>query len=117
MAAGFVLTHMPLTPWQRSFLTTWDKPMHFSLFFGMGIAISLVTNHFVTQTAWRIGIGLTLGLAIAAIDESLQMILPDRTADRYDLLANASGMLCGIIFFELIRLMVRWVVDQPPSTK
>jgi VanZ family protein len=86
-----------------------DKFVHFTLFFGLGILLIrhlIVINLLKTHKAVIVGFLLTILLAIAT--ELLQNILPiNRDADFFDFLADFAGIACSIISIRLFN-EYRW---------
>lgn len=101
--AMFIGTHVP-SPDLGDVPAGSDKVLHFGAYGGLafllGLRIALRTGRFRKLDA-AIVFGITIVYSI--IDELLQMIpVLRRTADFYDILADAVGSLCGLAALAVI---------------
>lgn len=80
-----------------------DKLMHFTGYLAAAISISLAwpRSHW-----WHRALFL---LAYSTAIECLQYFLPTRSFSLMDIAANLSGLLLGLVIFELIR---RWAPER-----
>ena len=79
--------------------TNTDKPLHWLAYLGLAI---VVVRALARGLPRRIGFGLAatalaITIGYGATDEVHQMFVPGRTADLYDLMADAAGALVGTI--------------------
>jgi VanZ family protein len=84
--------------------TGWDKLNHVLAFAGpcfAGLAARAGTG---ARSAWRIALGLLLW---GAVLEGLQGLLPPRSAELMDLLADAVGLLVGAALYGGARRLLR----------
>ncbi len=79
-----------------------DKGVHFGFYAGEMALLLLLFN----PPTWRRGGVLLLVIAASALIEYLQGAYFGRSNDRWDLLANAVGALCGLLIAPLLQ---RWI--------
>ncbi len=90
---------------------TTDKPLHWLAYLGLAV---LVVRALAGGLPRRIGFGIALAamlitVAYGATDEVHQLFVPGRTADVYDLMADAAGGLAGTI------ACILWGIISPSS--
>ncbi|MDI6844625.1 MAG: VanZ family protein [Candidatus Saccharicenans sp.] len=84
-------------------LLFWDKGAHSLEFAGLGFLLALgFFNNFSELKFLRVYLTILTGLAIGVLDEIHQMFVPGRQCDWKDWLADALGLLAGLIAFWLI---------------
>jgi hypothetical protein len=85
---------MPVMPPTESEFPT-DKVVHFAMF---------AVCAFLSFRAWAVRLGtlvmLTALLIFAALTESLQMVIPGRSGDLMDFLADATGVLMAFWWYQ-----------------
>ena len=89
-----------------------DKPLHWLAYLGLAIT---VVRALAGGLPRRIGVGMAvtailITIAYAATDEVHQMFVPGRTADAYDLVADAAGAVVGTVACAL------WGIISSSST-
>ena len=74
-----------------------DKPLHGLTYLGLVIVVlRAVVGSLPRRIDMRVAIiAFLIAVAYAAIDEVHQMFIPGRTADVFDLLADAGGAMVG----------------------
>jgi len=97
----FTGTHLPTMP--AAVPKYNDKIVHFSAFFGLAVLLSYCTNS--KKSVWRFGTIAIICIAYGAIDEWTQSFVRGRQTDVYDLFADISGTLTGIVIYAIGRLM------------
>ncbi len=92
----FVATHIPGRggPGVRHL----DKVAHFVAYLGLAFLLTWALNR---RRSLRVSAAVVLAVAVcyAIVDESMQMLVPGRTADVWDALADVCGSLAGIGIF------------------
>ena len=84
------------------------KAAHFTEFFILGVLGSSFLRSIGKESFFAESYAFLCGLAVAVIDETIQIISPDRGPSVKDVLLDASGVLCGIaVCFALIRISLR----------
>ena len=83
-----------------------DKGVHFGFYAGEMALLLLLFN----PPTWRRGGVLLLVIAASALIEYLQGAYFGRSNDRWDMLANAVGALCGLLIAPLLQTL-----DLPPA--
>jgi VanZ family protein len=85
---------MPVMPPTESEFPT-DKVVHFAMF---------AVCAFLSFRAWAVRQGTLVMLAallvFAALTESLQMVIPGRSGDLMDFMADATGVLMGFWWYQ-----------------
>lgn len=96
-------TYLGLAPHPEDSIPTFnDKLMHFSGYFIAAFSISFA---FPWWSLWWRAIFLTLySIAI----EIGQHFMPPRTFDVFDIYANTSGVLVGLLLLTLFSMKVQW---------
>lgn len=95
----FTGTHLPSVPTVLPDFN--DKAKHFTAFFGLGLLLCYVTSG---GSAWRrFGTVLAMGAAYAVVDEWSQGLVPGRTSDFLDWIADISGIVSAIGLYLLAR--------------
>jgi VanZ family protein len=101
--AIFVGTHLPA---EADFSPRFnDKIKHFGAYFVLGTLLCYVTTS--TRLSRRFGAIALVGIVYAAIDEITQKLVPGRTADVFDFLADSGGILAAIAVYLLARVCFR----------
>ena len=102
VAAVTLLMLLPQPPAAAD--TGWDKLNHVLAFAGPCFA-GLAAR---AGAGWRSACGIPLGLLLwGAALEGLQVLLPPRSADALDLLADAVGLLLGALAYSGARRLLR----------
>lgn len=97
-----------------------DKVLHFLAYTGLGILLAAFLP-LLGARDWRVSWGaLAIVLVYAALDELGQMLVPGRTAELADWLANAGGAVTGVSGFQLTYLSMgapffRLQLEKKPS--
>jgi VanZ family protein len=76
-----------------------DKLVHFGLFFIEGYFLS-ASRLFEKR---RIFFPLLIGLVLGSLTEYLQIFIPGRSGDLFDLLADMIGVMCGILVYSFVK--------------
>jgi VanZ family protein len=80
-----------------------DKVYHFSAFFGLTILLcGCMANFRRPGPAMYVAI-VGMVAAYGVFDELTQMLVPNRTADPLDWLADMSGAILGVLIFSLLQ--------------
>lgn len=96
-------TYLGLSPHPEDTIPTFnDKLMHFSGYFVAAFSISFA---FPLWNFWSRAIFLT-SFSIAI--EIGQHFMPPRTFDVFDICANTSGVLVGLLFLTILSLKAYW---------
>ena len=95
MAAIFYASSLPTPPIPQGT----DKQFHLLAYFAFGVVVlRAVAGGLPRRIAFRTAlIGFAIATAYAASDEFHQSFVPGRSADPYDLLADAIGIALGIV--------------------
>mgnify|MGYP001575085830 CR=1 FL=1 len=97
----FVGTHAPGNVVHAQGYT--DKVYHFTAFFGLSFLLcSCVASFRRLGTATYAAI-VGLVAAYGVCDELTQMLVPNRSADPLDWLADVSGAILGVLIFSLMQ--------------
>ncbi|WP_114749191.1 VanZ family protein [Pleomorphovibrio marinus] len=83
----------------------YDKVIHFSMFFGLVFLWNRVWNAQPIKSAfWKIILinYLVFGIILAIFTEYMQMYVPDRSFDRWDIFANALGGTIGTVIYVFL---------------
>jgi VanZ family protein len=106
--ATFVATHVPAPP-----ASSFDKVGHLVAFAGLAVLLCAASATW-QRPSWGLYAGL-LGIiaAYAAGDELTQMLVPQRTADVRDWIADMLGAVLGIAAFSLGWAIVRQLSQRP----
>jgi VanZ family protein len=83
-----------------------DKHLHFLMSFLIGYTITWATplsirSLFFNSVGWPVFAALSLVVS----DEVIQVFFPSREFSVYDLAANVSGVLCGILIYKLLECL------------
>lgn len=96
----------------------WDKIAHVCVFFVLGILIlrSLYHRNNAINSKKQIAI-LTFIFVVSfgIFDELFQSLIPGRSSDIYDLVADAAGGILSISLFNLINRYVRKIKESLDS--
>lgn len=113
----FLLTHIPLPKASHSAgrLPHTDKIVHFTFYFGLSFLLVWLLSQ-RRRPIWMT-VAMTLGLVClyGCIDELLQQLIPSRSADVLDLLADALGGTAGIVGFFTARRIRR--IGRAPTLR
>lgn len=98
-----VFTYLGLTPAPEESIPMFnDKLMHCSGYFIAGISISFAVPRwaFLARAAFLIlySIGIEIG----------QHFMPPRTFDVFDICANSTGVLLGLVFIAILAKNLNW---------
>ena len=99
--AIFALTHLPSHHLPRA--TGYDKLHHAAAFGGLAMVLCLAASGMGRAGAKLFLIVILLGAVYGGIDELTQQLVPGRTADFFDWLADVAGLLLGIGIFQILR--------------
>ncbi|MFN0020317.1 MAG: VanZ family protein [Pirellulaceae bacterium] len=80
-----------------------DKVYHFSAFFGLSILLCGGMASLRRPGLAMYGAIVGLVAAYGVFDELTQMLVPNRTADLLDWLADISGAILGVLTFSLLQ--------------
>lgn len=80
----------------------YDKVIHMLMFATWGIAVRFDFD----RTPFRYGLFFLLGITFSTLSELLQILVEGRSVDVYDLLADAVGLMIGLMISGPV---VRWV--------
>lgn len=98
----FYFSHQTTIQFIPQSILEYDKFLHFIAYFSYGIS-TLSMLLIVKKSEKRlIFIGLILSILFAISDEIHQFFVPDRVMDVFDFIADLLGILCSILFFNLI---------------
>ncbi|MDX1946598.1 MAG: VanZ family protein [Pirellulaceae bacterium] len=95
----FVLTHLPGRA--LASLTFSDKAQHAAAYFGLAFILSAAVVLFRPLSWWTLAGVVAAAGAYGAFDELTQLLVPGRTADWRDWLADVAGALLGGTAFHL----------------
>lgn len=101
----FVGTHIPGNPHDAG--GHWDKLYHFSAYFGLTILLCTSMANFRRPGPATYAAIVGLVAAYGVMDELTQMLVPSRTADPLDWLADMSGALLAVLLFSLVQGLFR----------
>jgi VanZ family protein len=103
-AALFIATHVRM-PTMNELPTGSDKWMHFIAYTGLGglLAAWLSARGASIRKLWLVVPAVCL--AYAAADELLQQLVPTRSADILDGLADLAGAITGVAAVSVLRLL------------
>ncbi len=79
----------------------WDKVAHGGLFAVTGF-MSIYGAGFFSRFRYRFIFGVIFGLALAGATELGQSLVPSRTTDAYDFLADMAGLCLGVLIYVLL---------------
>lgn len=97
--ALFVLTHIPIKI--RVPVTNWDKAAHVVAYAGLSFLLACVLSR-PDRSAIRLCVAvLAMALFYGAADELIQALIPGRTADWKDWLADVLGAVIGLVVFRV----------------
>lgn len=101
--ALFVGTHLPRPLVDMHFLN--DKLLHFAGFAGLAFLLAWSQNSL--RPAWSTALVMLATVSVyGAVDELTQAVVPGRTTDIWDWLADVSGAAAGLAAFALALLTV-----------
>jgi VanZ family protein len=94
--ALFLGTHLPV----RGMSKANDKWLHFLAFSGLSFLLAWAIAAF--RPTWRsLAVVLMIAVVYGAMDEATQMLVPQRTADIWDWVANLVGGVAGVACYSL----------------
>ena len=99
----FVLTTIPASSIPEIFGLT-DKLKHISAYFGLAVLLGLTLhyqNKFLYMKKFFLLFTIIIIAVYGALDEIHQMLVPNRTCDIFDWIADLGGGLIGIILIYL----------------
>ena len=82
------------------------KCAHFIEFFAVGVSLMVTTATFTKRLRRHIIKPVLISLAIAAIDETIQLFPPGRSAQASDVALDFTGAVCGIMFSWLVIYLI-----------
>lgn len=94
----FVLSSRPLPP--GTLPGQWDKVAHFAAYLVLGVLISYATHSWKRSLLVAIGLGIAYGIA----DEIHQSFVPGRVPDVTDVVADALGVIAGVLLYRFFKL-------------
>ena len=80
----------------------YDKLIHMVMFATWAVAVRLDFD----RTPFRYGLFFLIGLAFSALSEVLQILVEGRSVDFYDMLADAVGLVFGLVIGGPV---VKWI--------
>ncbi len=86
-----------LLPGQKLPNLIWDKAGHFIAYFGLAVICRFASNK---HPAWQLFLGI---LAFSFVIELLQQLIPNRSFEWLDLLANGLGTIVGLLLAILFK--------------
>ncbi len=96
----FTLTHIPNPP--KLHVSWFDKVEHAAAYGGLALLLSAVVWRMTRSMSMTAGIVLGLVAGYGAIDELTQMLVPNRSADYRDWIADVVGGLLGVATFRVL---------------
>lgn len=94
----------------------WDKKLHFSAYFGLGLALAYATVDRVAPRTRRVVLVFVAAVCFGVLIELLQGPLPNRDFSYLDMVADAIGALLATGWFlvetRLQYVPVWWSVDD-----
>jgi VanZ family protein len=97
----FVLTHVPAGHFPQKALGV-DKLAHFTAYLGLTFLVALCVRLRYGISVQTVCWILALVLAYGALDEITQAMVPGRSTDASDWLADALGAAAGLLSLELV---------------
>jgi len=107
--ALFWLSNQPQLP-HIDFGVEWtDKMLHFIAYFCFGFSLTLAFKGNFPSWSLRkiILIVISIGLIYGISDEIHQSFVPNRTADIFDWLADATGVTVSLSLLKIINLIIK----------
>lgn len=99
--AMFLGTHWPKLPLPQGGRLGWDKVLHFSGFAGLAVLLAFAVSRWRDVTVATYVVIVVVLAAYGAVDEWTQALVPGRSCDLYDWLADMAGMTLGLMIFAL----------------
>lgn len=104
-------THWPREPWPELLAGRRDKLMHLLAYAGLAFFWALAARGW-TRPSWLLFAGVAASIAaFGAVDELTQQLVPGRSCDLYDWVADCIGVTFGLGFFALTQAI--WSDDSP----
>lgn len=103
--AIFCASSIPSSAMPSSIVFSQDKLLHMGVYAVLGFFV-YHGNRQWGMNGWRSAAWLSFGLCVlyGASDEVHQHFVPGRSMDIFDLLADAFGVVCAIVFARLLEL-------------
>jgi VanZ family protein len=104
--AMFVGTHVPITPKPQQHGHSLDKVAHLAAFAGLAVLLCTAgTLHGISTRGLCFGVLALVG-AYGLVDEMTQRLVPQRTADIRDWVADMLGAGLGLAVFAVLRPLI-----------
>lgn len=111
----FVLTVLPLNAQQRAMISQRDKLIHAAVFAILTTCVAWALSRFLRRRLHVLMLTAVLLVVFAAGDELAQRLVPTRTVDLKDWLANCVGILIGLVIYALITRLSNAIVAKGDS--
>ena len=112
--ALFVMTHVPVQV--RLPGSNWDKVAHLIAYAGLGFLLACVFGRCDRSKVRLCAIVLGLSVFYGAADELIQMLVPGRTADWMDWVADIAGSTIGLVLFFTVSSLRRTAAPAEAKT-
>jgi VanZ family protein len=78
-----------------------DKPLHWLAYFGLALVVvrAVVGGLPGRIDMWGAAVAILITVGYAVTDEAHQMFVPGRSADVFDLVADAGGAIAGTVAY------------------
>jgi VanZ family protein len=95
MAAIFYVSSVPDPPIPSGV----DKPLHWAAYLGLAVFVLRAVAGGLPRRidVWTAAVAMLITVGYGVTDEVHQMFVPGRSADMYDLLADAAGAIGGTV--------------------
>jgi VanZ family protein len=114
LLAMFVATHMPLpSDMATPGIPGADKLVHTAMYFGLAILVLAAASISRPVSLGMAMVLLVLIATYAAVDEWTQQLVPNRSSDPRDWVADIVGASLGAILFLAVQRL--WWSRRPPS--
>ena len=98
-----ILTSIPTLKPQSLGFNAEDKLAHFGVYYSLGLLrVRALGSGYRAENRVLLK-SLLLGVSFAALDEAHQILIPGRSGDIFDFLADSLGILCALITFWLVK--------------
>ena len=103
----FVLSSFPLNDFPSVPVAEFDKLIHFIEYaiFGIFLMLAFTNMRSVKVVRSAIMISLIVGICYAGTDEIHQWFVPGRNSSIFDLIADAAGVVIGVILYNRIKFI------------
>lgn len=81
-----------LSPGDGKAFGHWDKVFHFVMYFSLSIPFTLLH-----PKSWKLYNGIFISILMGIIIEYIQQYIPGRNFEYYDIIANSSGTILGVV--------------------